>query len=113
MAPDEWSVMYPHMGRVIALYTYACYTREFRYEQSAIQLLDHILEKVAVIPSLGLEQTLCGIGCGLIYLLRNGFTEGDEDVVLDEFDRRLFTVCLKWPENEYKALSGYIIWRFV
>ena len=108
LAPDEWSVMYPHMGRVIALYTYACYTREFRYEQSAIQLLDHILEKVAVIPSLGLEQTLCGIGCGLIYLLRNGFTEGDEDVVLDEFDRRLFTVCLKWPENEYKALSGWI-----
>ena len=108
LAPDEWSVMYPHMGRVISFYTYACYTREFRYEQSAIQLLDHILEKVAVIPSLGLEQTLCGIGCGLIYLLRNGFTEGDEDVVLDEFDRRLFTVCLKWPENEYKALSGWI-----
>ena len=108
LIPDEWVVMYPLMGRIAALYTYARYMKDSRYEQMAVQLLEQMLDKSIVILSMGLEQTLCGIGCGLIYLLRNGFVEGDEDVVLEDFDQRLSTICLKCSEGECKALSGWI-----
>jgi hypothetical protein len=32
------------------------------------------------------NDDLLGIGCGMIWLLRNGFVDGDEDEVLQEID---------------------------
>lgn len=88
--PDEWTVGIPEIGRIIALYTYAKSTGETLYTDLADQLLDQLLEnEINLILSLGKEWSLCCLRCGLIYILRNGFVEGDEDEVLSELDNML------------------------
>lgn len=106
--PDEWTVSYPQIGRIICLYTYARYTGEDSYEQLADSMLDIVFEKIVSISSLGIERSLCGLGCGLIYLLRNKFVEGDEDEVLTVLDERLSILSMNWPAGENLSLCGWI-----
>lgn len=108
-APDEWSVGIPEIGRIIALYTYAKYTVEVLYEKLAEELLEHLLENdIDIVPSLGQERSLCSLGCGLIYILRNGFAEGEEDEVLADLDRRLLSFSMSWNKKPDIALYGWI-----
>ena len=105
--PDEWTVGIPQIGRIIALYTYASYTGDVIYEKQADELLEQLLENdIEIIPSLGQECSLCSLGCGLIYILRNGFAEGKEDEVLAELDKRLLILCMNWK----KRRSLFFIW---
>lgn len=108
-APDEWITGIPNIGRIIALYTYAKYTKNILYEKLAEELLDHLLENdINIIPSLGQERSLCCLGCGFIYLLRNGFVEGEENEVLAELDRRLLALSMNWKEEQDISLYGWI-----
>lgn len=107
--PDEWTVGIPQIGRIIALYTYASYTGDVIYEKQADELLEQLLENdIEIIPSLGRECSLCSLGCGLIYILRNGFAEGKEDEVLAELDKRLLILCMNWKKEEVYSLYGWI-----
>ncbi|WP_418543246.1 sulfotransferase family 2 domain-containing protein [Parabacteroides goldsteinii] len=106
--PDKWAVGIPDIGRIIALYTYSDYSGNDFYSGYANELLDQLLENnIDIVPSLGQEQSLCSLGCGLLYILRNGFAEGDEDEVLAELDRRLPALSMNW-EDEDCALYGWI-----
>ena len=42
------------------------------------------------------KDGILGIACGVVYLLRNGFIEGDEDEILAEVDELFFQnlICL-------------------
>lgn len=107
-SPDEWTVGIPEIGRIIALYTYSDYTGNDFYSKFADELLDQLLENdIDIIPSLGQERSLCSLGCGLIYILRNGFAEGVEDEVLEELDRRLPTLSMNWMDDDC-ILYGWI-----
>lgn len=107
-SPDKWVVGIPQMGRIIALYTYAKYIGKSVYEKRADKLLEQLLEnEINIIPSLGHERSLCCLGCGLIYILRNGLAEGEEDEVLAELDRRLITLSINWNQDE-DSLCGWI-----
>ena len=90
----EPDVSYPEMGRVIAYYTYAAYICDQEVEQQADNLLDKILGKISIEMPLCLKKGLLGVGCGLIYLLRNGIVEGNEDEVLSEIDGLYFVLWL-------------------
>lgn len=82
---SDIEVSYPLMGTCISLYTYARKTNNKHIEHKADILLDNIISIIS--SELPLKRDgLLGIGCGLIYLLRNGFVEGDEDEVLTEID---------------------------
>lgn len=105
---DQFVVAYPAMGRVICLYTYASYTGNSLYEQMADDLLDGIYEKINIISSIGQERCLSGIGCGLIYLLKNGFVKGDEDEILKHIDYRLCSQCFAWSDSSFESLFGWI-----
>lgn len=107
-SPDQFVVGYPAMGRVICLYTYASYTGNSLYEQMADDLLDSIYEKINIISSIGQERCLSGIGCGLIYLLKNGFVKGDEDEILKHIDYRLCSQCFAWSDSSFESLFGWI-----
>lgn len=108
-SPDKWAVGIPQIGQAIALYTYARYTGDSLYEKLADELVSQVSEsEMKIIPSLGLERTLCCLGCGFIYLLRNGFIKGNEDEILADLDERLFSLCLKWDQEEEEALCGWI-----
>lgn len=108
-SPDEWTVGIPQIGLIISLYTYAKYIGEKFYVDQADELLEHLLEnEIEIIPSLGLDCSLCSLGCGLIYILRNGFAEGDENEILIELDTRLSVLSMNWNDERKKSLYGWI-----
>lgn len=93
----EWAeVANPYIAQVIAYYTYAFYSGNVDYEHMADELLDQVFEMMSEAMPIRLERGVLGIACGLVYLLRNKFVEGEEDVILEEIDRFLFCklVCL-------------------
>ena len=108
LAIDEWMVGYPLIGQCIALYTYARHTGERQLNLLADEMLDKVLDCTEPIPKLNGEESLCCLGCGLIYLLRNRFVEGDEDEVLAELDSHLTSTLYRSWAKEGKALMGWI-----
>lgn len=108
-APDEWTVGIPEIGRIIALYTYASYTGEVIYEKQADELLEQLLgNDIEIVPYLGKESSFCSLGCGLIYILRNGFAEGEENEILMELDTRLSALSINWNKEQKEFLYGWI-----
>lgn len=83
-------VTFSDIGRAIAYYTYAHYYENQKYEQMAERLFEEIVSSLSSEMPFQLEEGILGIACGVVYLLRNGFVEGDEDEVLDEIDGLLF-----------------------
>lgn len=107
--PDEWTVGIPEIGRIIALYTYASYTGDVIYEKQADELLEQLLgNDIEIVPSLGQESSFCSLGCGLIYILRNGFAEGEENEILMELDTRLSALSINWNKEQKESLYGWI-----
>lgn len=107
--PDEWTVGIPEIGRIIALYTYASYTGDVIYEKQADELLEQLLENdIEIVPSLGQDSSFCSLGCGLIYILRNGFAEGEENEILMELDTRLSALSINWNKEQKESLYGWI-----
>lgn len=107
--PDDWTVGYPQIGCVISLYTYAYNKGDDAIEQQAAVLLDKVLEgNASNTSSLRFESSLCSFGCGLIYLLRNKFVEGNEDEILTEIDERLSMLSINWSSGENVSLYGWI-----
>lgn len=108
-SPDEWAVGIPQIGRIIAFYTYAKFTGEKIYEEQADVFLEQLLEnEIEIVPSLGEECSFCSLGCGLIYILRNGFAEGEENEILTELDTRLSTISMDCDEEQNNSLYGWI-----
>ena len=107
--PDEWTVGIPEIGRIIALYTYASYTGDVIYEKQADELLEQLLgNDIEIVPSLGQESSFCSLGCGFIYILRNGFAEGEENEILMELDTRLSALSINWNKEQKESLYGWI-----
>ena len=48
------------------------------------------------------------MGCGLIYILRNGFAEGEENEILMELDTRLSALSINWNKEQKEFLYGGI-----
>lgn len=105
---EEADLGYPDMGRLICLYTYAAYLNNSEYEQQADLLLDKIFETVSMEIPVCLKNGLLGIGCGLIYLLRNHFVEGEEDDVLSEIDACLFSALIYMDDETEVDWYGWL-----
>lgn len=93
----EWpDIASPDMGVVIAYYTYGVYSENSKYVQMAEQKLNRIVSSLSLDMPFRLKDGILGIACGIVYLLRNGFIEGDEDEILTEVDELFFgnLVCL-------------------
>lgn len=86
-APEEADIAYPEIGTILYNYFYARATGNVSFEEKADELLDAVLEKANRSMPLHLEKGLCGLGCGLIYMTRNGLIEGDENEILNEIDQ--------------------------
>ena len=93
------------MGKVICLYTYARYVNDHRLVDRADNLLDAVIDTSLAIASDG--YVICSLGCGLIYLLRNGFVEGNEDEILSDIDWRLTSFAMNRPKDR-SLLFGWI-----
>lgn len=103
--PDKYVLKNLDLGKVICLYTYAYYTGKQQLVDRADTLLDAVIDTTLAVSNDG--HAICNLGCGLIYLLRNGFVEGDEDEILSDIDWRLTTYAMNRPKN-LDLLSGWI-----
>lgn len=106
--PDEMMVEYPDVGCIICLYTFAQFTGDNQYEEQADILLEKIFEEIGSLILGNYEKKLCALGCGLIYLLRNGFAVGDENEVLMEIDQRLSWLSISWDNRRKEELYSWI-----
>lgn len=110
--PDEYVLANPDMVKVISLYTYARYAEDSWFMDRADGLLDAVIDTAVAEGNEG--SAICCLGCSLIYLLRNGFAEGDEDEILEELDTRVSTLCINWNEKEKFSLYAclhYLVLR--
>lgn len=82
-------VSFPEIGQAICYYTYARYTKDTTYQKMADDILDYVYKNITKDLPVCLERGLCGLGCGLIYLLRNNFVCGNEDEILSDIDSAL------------------------
>ena len=105
---EEADLSYPDMGRLICLYTYAVATGNSDFEQQADSLLDKVFENVTIEMPVCLENGLLGIGCGLIYLLRNHLVAGEEDDVLSEIDACLFGALIYMEDETEVDWYGWL-----
>lgn len=100
--PDEYVLANLDMVKVICLYTYARYAKDSWFMDRADELLDAVID--TAIAEGNEISAICCLGCSLIYLLRNGFVEGDEDEILEELDTHVSTLCINWNEKEKFSL---------
>lgn len=105
---EDADISYPDMGRLICLYTYAACTGNAEYEQQADILLDKIFEDVSTEMPVCLKNGLLGIGCGMIYLMRNHFVGGEEDDVLSEIDACLFNALIYMEDETEVDWYGWL-----
>ncbi|MDR1371432.1 MAG: hypothetical protein LBJ72_15120, partial [Dysgonamonadaceae bacterium] len=84
--PGKEAVAFSGMDAVILLYHKARSSSGRKWKRLADKALDNILNHVAPSTPVCMKDGLCGLGCGFMYLLRNGFVGGDEDVILEDVD---------------------------
>lgn len=105
---DKYILGNPVVGRIIALYVYALHSGSLNYKMSADLLLDDFFQEVKNGMEKSINQALCYIGCGLIFLLRNGFVEGNEDELLEEVDSFVTDLVRTGSPKIKEELSGWI-----
>lgn len=77
------------MGGVIFFALYAKKTGIPFYNDYSNILFEDIFKRLNVKESFGFSNGLCGIGWGVEYLIRNGFSEGNTDEILEEIDNKI------------------------
>lgn len=93
---DAYMLKYPELGCAISLYVYAKHKKDLKSEAKADDLLDYIIDRMKEMTTDELNMDLYSIGCGMIFLLRNGFVQGDENLILKHLDIALDWNCLSW-----------------
>lgn len=79
-------VSFPQIGIAIGYYTYAKYSGNKKYEDFANSIIGLVYNTISKSTPICLYKGICGVGCGLVYLIRNRFLDGVEDIVLEDID---------------------------
>ncbi|HCC50780.1 MAG TPA: hypothetical protein DEQ30_00955 [Porphyromonadaceae bacterium] len=95
---NKEGVAFSKIAHVIHLYT----LNERKWKKKADKTLHKILNDINPSISVCMTDGLCGLGCGLMYLLRNGFVKGDEDIILEDIDYAVQTAIM---DNYHKDIS--------
>lgn len=95
------------MGMVIFFFHYARNTGNEWYENFAGEILDDIYEDITDDMPLCLTNGLCGVGWGMLYLIQQGFVEGEVDDVLEMIDRKVASL----PAWQVEGMEHYLRFR--
>lgn len=97
---DDIGLYHGKMGIVIFFFEYARKTGSALYEDLGMDLLNSILDQIDHSTSVTYSNGLSGIGAGVIFLLKEGFLEGNADYILSEIDSKICSVI------HYRNLSN-------
>lgn len=81
------------MGLIIFFFHYARFTQESLFEDFAGELLEDIYSDIHSEVNIYMSGGLCGIGWGILYLIKNKFVEGNIDEVLRDIDERIMEIA--------------------
>lgn len=86
---DSIGLYHGKMGVVLFFVNYARLTNNNLYHEFAGELLNEVYNEIRVDIPIDFENGLCGIGCGIEYLLQYNFMEGDSDEILFDIDEKI------------------------
>ena len=97
--------LHPKIRLIIDNYLWFDYTQNTEYEVIADSLLEKLINKLSVDIFSDLINDLYLIGCGIIYLIKNGWLLGEVDDILSDIDAYLFVLIehkegktdFRWP----------------
>lgn len=90
------------LGMAILFYEYSRFGDDSLYEQFADEIIDSVLELPNDL-SFNFSNGLSGIGWGIVYLLRNGFIEGDINDMLFDIDNKFKESGVSESDDDYSA----------
>lgn len=104
------------IGIILYFFHYAHYSRNPIYARFAGELLDDLYEDLDDKCTFCFEDGLSGIGWGVLYLLENGFIEGNSDEILCDIDNKIMEwdlnrICNSKDLTEFIGISQYINYR--
>lgn len=83
----DYNLAHSWMGYIIFLYVFGKSERNISIENEADNILENVLSKIHSDMLICLENGLSGIACGLLFLLRNRYIEGEENIVMNQIDQ--------------------------
>ncbi len=105
---DNYGLFYGKMGISLFFAHYSRRTKKEIFEDYMELLLKDIYIGVNEGFSIDLQEGLCGIGWGIVYLLKNGFLEGEPSAIFRAIDSRLLSLNLSDEECKRRDISFYI-----
>lgn len=78
------------MGICIYFFVLSRYEENKKYKSVADKILDEIFERILEIQSIDVKNGLSGIGIGIYYLIKNNYTKGNINKILEDIDDILF-----------------------
>lgn len=96
------------MGEVINLFWHYRATNNEIHKEKAELLLDEIWNTSIDYSDFTYGYGYLGIGCGIEYLLQNGFVEGKPDEILAEIDFQVFRIINERPHISLDIKEGIL-----
>ena len=96
------------IGLVISYYTYAAFYNEEEYGEKAECLLERILTSLYCDIPVCIKDGLLGVACGIVYMIRNNFIEGNEDEILSEIDNLVYKELICMNDEKDVDWDGWL-----
>ena len=96
------------MGIVLFFAHYARFVNNSVLEDFMGELLDEIYEEIDEQQSIDLKNGLCGIGWGILYLLKHKFVEGVPSIILKNIDYQIINSRITYKDINELGLDFYI-----
>lgn len=97
----DYELAHSWMGYIIFLYVYAKCMNDREMEGNADEQLDGLLSRINESMPVCLEEGMAGVACGILFLLRNGYIDGDEDEVMRGIDRFILAGYSSLPVDDF------------
>ena len=96
---------FPEIGLSVCYYTYAKHFNQDKYKVLADSTIDVLYKVITVDTPVCIDKGLCGLGCGLHYLIRNKMLDGNVDEVLEDIDNQIISALQKRDEKNKEYIQ--------
>ena len=110
---DNIGLFTGEMGIVLFFFRYSRISQNELYSHYCYELIEKIQHRIRHDTPVDYKQGITGIGSAIEYLAQNRYIESNTDDILEEFDKRIFSMnklpCLLF--HELLGISYYAFWR--
>lgn len=96
------------MGIILFFAHYARFVNNSIFEDFMGKLLDEVYEEIDEQQSVDFKNGLCGIGWGILYLLKHKFVEGNPSDILKNIDYKIIDSNMTYKDINELGLYLYI-----